>query len=262
VAKRSAGFTLIELLVVIAIIAVLIGLVTPAVMRAREAAERTRCMNNVKQVGLAIHQYAHDYADTLPGLNFYIPTPTNRRVTFCLLILPYLEQEAIHRLGLPAAQQMRVAAFQCPAETSAPSGRCPHGWGLTNYSPNFQVFGTRQTPGNNYRAKYRLSELPDGTSNVLTTAERYALPPGAECGWSESSPSALGCQFAWNSQAVPQVAVKLAQADWTRPNTAHVGGTMVGIADGSCRTVSPWVKQPVWWAACKPDDGIPPPPEW
>src|SRR5690606_14306756 len=91
--RRSAdssrnGFTLIELLVVIAIIAVLIALLLPAVQQAREAARRTQCRNNLKQIGLAFHNY-HDVYNRLPNEE---STVSNRRYGWPLKIMPQLEQ--------------------------------------------------------------------------------------------------------------------------------------------------------------------------
>jgi prepilin-type N-terminal cleavage/methylation domain-containing protein/prepilin-type processing-associated H-X9-DG protein len=138
--KVDRGFTLIELLVVIAIIAVLIALLLPAVQAAREAARRSQCVNNLKQLGLAMQNY-HDTIGTFPigaiGIrspnlssgNYPLGTSTNNRRTWAFMILPYLEQSATFNainFSLPfnppngaannTVSELLIASFLCPSD--------------------------------------------------------------------------------------------------------------------------------------------------
>lgn len=146
--RRLRGFTLIELLVVIAIIAILIALLLPAVQQAREAARRTQCRNNMKQLGLALHNY-HDTHNIFPPgvVNPGTQTSSNlpytsdcvnqcRNIPFTLLLLPYIDQAPLYNqinFSLPMSRAQRSgtgpatdqgalfanvssAAFQCPSD--------------------------------------------------------------------------------------------------------------------------------------------------
>jgi prepilin-type N-terminal cleavage/methylation domain-containing protein/prepilin-type processing-associated H-X9-DG protein len=160
------GFTLIELLVVIAIIAVLIALLLPAVQAAREAARRVSCINNLKQIGLALHNY-HQINDVFPpgGFPAYIPNKNNGN-NACpsaqTRLLPFLEQQPLYdalNWSLTVINDVapgngygpyanttvtitRLTAFLCPSDT-------PPNWNLTSAS---QPLPSYRAPGNNYFA--------------------------------------------------------------------------------------------------------------
>src|SRR5438874_13265355 len=114
---RRSAFTLIELLVVIAIVAVLIGLLLPAVQKVREASARTRCQNNLKQIGVALHNYASANGVLPPGFSgpkaIGYDGPDGTCVGVLTYLLPYMEQDAIYR----AFSQLVVTMNPVPPPT-------------------------------------------------------------------------------------------------------------------------------------------------
>lgn len=191
---RRRGFTLIELLVVIAIIAVLIALLLPAVQAAREAARRSQCVNNLKQLGLGLQNYI-DTNGALP------PTGTNQSLVpndFGMKprILPYLEQQPLYNAMNQVQRYNTVAnvtvtsaavnVFLCPSDgnktsriMSADQGRT---FGETNYGNNIgtclNFAGSRfdgpaysLSPGNIIAATVTLASIRDGTSNTVIHSE-------------------------------------------------------------------------------------------
>jgi prepilin-type N-terminal cleavage/methylation domain-containing protein len=193
--SRRAGFTLIELLVVIAIIAVLVGLLLPAVQKVREAASRVRCQNNLKQIGLALHNYM-DTNQTLPPNGRFIYSGSSvvqsSPWSAAARILPFIEQENLFR-GIdfttnystqPGITSRRVATYICPSEINdVGSGSDPtfgnKNWTL-DYAVNLGSWGvlTRKASGMqgsdgafSPNHGLRPGDFTDGMSNTLGLAE-------------------------------------------------------------------------------------------
>jgi prepilin-type N-terminal cleavage/methylation domain-containing protein len=192
---RRTGFTLIELLVVIAIIAVLIGLLLPAVQKVREAANRTTCANQVKQLALACHHF-HDTNRLLPPAQGLWPAtatlvngalPPGAKIgTAHYFLLPYLEQQNLllsDANGQSDSWYYRstpLPLLQCPSDFTCDSGTVltrstyNNGYATTSYAVNW---GPTQW-GN----KSLLTGMPDGTSNTVLFAERYQ-----DCVWNPNN---------------------------------------------------------------------------
>src|SRR5579883_3062193 len=143
--SRRSAFTLIELLVVIAIIAILIALLVPAVQKVREAASRTQCDNNLKQIGLACHNYHDMYKGFPPGKSDNAGKAPSH--SWVIYVLPYLERHDLYdrydfTQDYTAAVNATISAAHLPVLTcpSAPAGRSGSAnRGITDYSPPNQV---------------------------------------------------------------------------------------------------------------------------
>jgi len=196
--RKRVAFTLIELLVVIAIIAILIALLLPAVQQAREAARRTQCKNNLKQVGLALHNYESTFTILPQGTFLGAVTlfgGINNNAGTIPYLLPYFEQSALYALfdfnvdlnthaNNQAARQQQLAVLQCPSESNLSSKfilaapQCPSGCGMSCYQPSLGA-NANYAPGSAgvYKGPFgrgygaRLRDFTDGMSNSAMFGE-------------------------------------------------------------------------------------------
>jgi prepilin-type N-terminal cleavage/methylation domain-containing protein/prepilin-type processing-associated H-X9-DG protein len=252
--RARSGFTLIELLVVIAIIAILIGLLLPAVQKVREAAARTQCTNNLKQIGLA----AHNYQDTYKKLPMGWVTSLDGTIapspgwSWATIMLPYIEQGPLFNaivavygpIQTPSAAaannppanptallQTVIPIYQCPSDGSSPLNANFDNYARVNYVANRYVLG----PNNNNQSPFSIQGIPDGSSNTILVGERDAMIDTAavfirhsnsSCSFEGRAGAALNPQppagTVWNTGSNQRLA-------WT---SQHTGGCNFVMGDG------------------------------
>jgi prepilin-type N-terminal cleavage/methylation domain-containing protein len=289
--KRRCGFTLIELLVVIAIIAILIGLLLPAVQKVREAAARTQCTNNLKQLGVAVHDYASTYNSQLPALTSSTGAPRygNYQGGILVTLLPFLEQQNLYNDAAASpgdtwdagnglggtVRQTPVKTYVCPSDFTVSSGWAQNqvgSWMASSYGANYMVFGQMRAGGNADAPRFNVGNIPDGTSNTVAFAEEYATTndgsygtlwayPGIDWSWAwhpvvgnqRTHGGSPGCNC--GAFQNPQIKPTVAQANKWQAQAAHTGTIQVGLMDGSVRGVSANVSNLTWGYALQADDG-------
>jgi prepilin-type N-terminal cleavage/methylation domain-containing protein/prepilin-type processing-associated H-X9-DG protein len=251
---RRRGFTLIELLVVIAIIAILIGLLLPAIQKVREAASRTQCQNNLKQLGLAFHGY-HDNNGRFPN--------ETAAASYYTLILPYVEQENLYRVVTAGGAPQTVKTFLCPSRRSSQVGakddyaaatedslvKPPLSTGGTGYR---SILGGTLTGVSGFGGVNLMVVTGGaGTSNTLLLAHKvmkpmnYNNPNGTDdTSWADTTHSPHRDHFrATDNGGGGSSANKGYMQDDNNVDTHHFGGPHPGgspvlWADGSVRTYS------------------------
>jgi prepilin-type N-terminal cleavage/methylation domain-containing protein len=285
------GFTLIELLVVIAIIGVLVGLLLPAVQQAREAARRTTCSNNLKQIGLALHSYI-DVNETFPPVAQDNPT---KAVSWMARILPFVEENALYETidldggtGSATPRGVKIPGYRCPSDSGQSKSSI---YAPTNYAVCIgdststkafkgvmDVIDPTHSPA---KRNMKLKDITDGTSNTMVVAEiRVGHPmiesnapaPGTACAnGTEVNPSDRGASWfsaalarygAYNTILPPNAAsIECASSTSRVLHTArswHPGGVSIVLADGATRFVNDNVDvTTVWQRLGNRADGLP-----
>lgn len=280
------AFTLIELLVVIAIIAILVGLLVPAVQKVREAANRLSCNNNLKQIGLAMHGH-HDQRGALPAgytdLQTIVSNPTDRGPGFgwATALLPQLEQEPLYRqfnFALPVSNAANANArstvlkmFQCPSDNhnqAFTTTGVAVTMGPSNYVGMYGGAEISDDPGRGdgvlYRnSRTRMADILDGVSNTVIIGERSSNL--LKCVWAGIDPAMTAVHPADPTEVEPSQPLILGHTGifdpFDPPHTpnsphAHVddfwsrhpGGANFLLGDGSVRQINNTISPKAWVA--------------
>lgn len=238
--KYGRGFTLIELLVVIAIIAILIGLLLPAVQKVREAAARSQCQNNLKQIGIACQSY-HDVYGYLVDCGNNTTNPN----TWCWAfnILPYIEQSNMYNQARAlnfAVGQTKIKTYLCPSRGRS-LGFATSGGNSPGYNApytDYAIYGGN--PGFYWQSRVTMSRITNanGTSNTIMVGEKSLSPSyygnTSSSGWDEDIFSGGYGGTTRTSNIMIRDSGSAETNDW---GSAHTGIVQFVFVDGSVRNL-------------------------
>jgi type II secretory pathway pseudopilin PulG len=260
---NRCGFTMVELLILLASAVILAGVLLPALVRADADADRLRCQNNLKELGLAVHNCNDTYGKLPPTIGSFPAANSDGTVQFYLL--PFVEQDELYKDSADGAggfsvwsngvHSKPVTNFLCPADASGGDSHLYQDWLATSsYASNFLVFalGGASIP----------RSFPDGTSNTLLFAERFQICNQTPCAWAYSGETEWAPTFAYSIVAKFQTQPAQAQCNPALAQGIHPGGIEVEMADGSARTVANSITPQTWYYACCPSDGMVLGPDW
>ncbi len=298
--RGRAAFTLVELLVVIAIIAVLVGLLLPAVQKVREAANRAQCQNNLHQIGIATLNSANTYNNELPpALGHYPKNNANSLIEPThVWLLPFMEQQNLFtQVSAYAASNggntanfpspTIVKSFQCTSDVTIKAGSTSYPQGsLASYGVNALVFGTILTSSQTGQVQFMNytggsvipTDIPDGTTNTIFWIEKLAFcAAGGNQGgtlWPDNNPSSLptwlpmigNASFNFTTSPSPWYPLigvnNSLNCGYTTPSSGHTGVIIVGLGDASVRNINQGISSPTFNLALVPNDGLPLGPDW
>jgi prepilin-type N-terminal cleavage/methylation domain-containing protein len=293
VSPSRNAFTLIELIVVIGIIAILIGMLLPAVQRVREAANVTQCINNEKQLMLSIHLYSDGNDGRLPPSNFYqVVNPMTGNAaegSGFFALLPFYEQGGLFKAltqdipnpGYLSAETTPLAIHVCPSDptNSGGIGNVQPNYATGNYALNLALFGANGTFNiKGASTSYTIGNIIGGSSNTIGIVEASGCFPGypavdPQTGTLESymtwmwpaypnsfgpywpNPDELPGQVNYTGLfPLPQIGINPVEANPNLSQCYHAAMN-VALMDGSVRNITPALSQQTWTAALNPASG-------